>query len=333
MKALVKTCGIIALFLLGFGVALTVAGCALGGADKVSSVVNDVTKGKVKVELGEDGSFGSFNIAGYSSNDVVDAVQGLLDNKLYNIDDFGSIFDDGQKTLQGNVEKFMLSADEVEKLRIDIGGGELMIIESDDNDFWVEAKNVKKFQAYVKDDTLRVISTATGTISGADLKNIKITLSVPKDFMFDEVKMQLGAGVVKSQERLLAKEMKLELGAGEGSFDGISCDKLEATCGAASLKIKDGELGKTEFKIGAGSVEFEGVISDDVKVACGAGNLSMKLSNQYSDFDYKVECALGNVKLGEKKYSGLAKTEKIDNDADAEMKIECGAGNVTVSFE
>ena len=57
MKNFMRTCGIIALFLFGFGLALTVAGVALGGVDKVSSVVREVTDGKFDLNLGENGNF------------------------------------------------------------------------------------------------------------------------------------------------------------------------------------------------------------------------------------------------------------------------------------
>ena len=63
------------------------------------------------------------------------------------------------------------------------------------------------------------------------------------------------------------------------------------------------------------------------------GNVSLNLKNAYKDFDYEIECSAGNIDLNGKKYTGLSKEEKIDNDAEHEMKLECSVGNVDVSFK
>ena len=331
MKAFMKTCCIIVLFLLGFGIALTVAGCALGGADKVSEVVKDVTGGKVDVSLDPRGDFVGVTVGNLSSDDVIEKVKGILDSKVYDIDDYGSMYDKDQATYGGDVEKFTFPEEDVEKLKIDLGGCTLNVIYTSENEFAVDAKNVDKMQAYVKGDTLHVISTRSGSIKGAEIKKSVVNLYVPKDASFDEAEIEMGAGVLHV-DSLEAEKLKVELGAGEAQLKNLSCEKLEVKVAAGSIKFLDAISKKLEVKIGAGSFFYEGAVDGDVKVSCSAGSTELKLTNKEEDFDQMIECSAGSVKVGSRTYSGLSKTQKIDNDADADLEIKCSAGGVQVSF-
>lgn len=331
MKAFLKTCCIIVLFLLGFGIALTVAGCALGGADKVSEVVKDVTGGKVDIGLDPSGDFMGVKVGDITSDDVIDKVKGIMDNKVYDIEDFGSMYDNAQTTFTGDVEKFNISANGIDRLELDLGGCTMNLITSSDQDFAIDAKNVDKLQAYVKNDTLHVISTKNGSIKGAEIKKSVINLYVPEDISFDEVKIELGAGALKV-DAIDGDKIEIKLGAGEAQVKSLGCDKLEVKMGAGSVKIEDAAVKKLEANVGAGSFFYEGAVNGDVKLDCSAGSTEVKLTNKEKEFDQKIECSAGSVKVGSKTYAGLSKTEKIDNKADADLEIKCSAGSVRVSF-
>jgi hypothetical protein len=332
MKSFMKGCGIVALFLLGAGLALTIAGCALGGPQQITSVVKDVTGGKVDINFDSIDNWG-INVGGVSSDDIKDVLKGIADNKIYDMDDFGSLFSEGQKTLTGDVEKFCIESAGVEKLRFDIGGCEMTIKESDDDNFWVEAKNVQKFQAYVDDNTLRIVNTSKEkSLSGLNIKNVKITLYVPGDFACEKAEIELGAGILQSAG-FVAEKAEFKIGAGELKLGSMDCDEVEIEVGAGNVEISNANVDKLDVKIGAGNMSFDGTVYKDAKVKCSLGNMNVKLKNEFEDFNYKVECALGNIKLNGKQYSGLAKEEKIDNSADQDMKLECATGNIEVMFE
>ncbi|MCR5460350.1 MAG: DUF4097 domain-containing protein [Acetatifactor sp.] len=313
MKSFVKGCAIAALFLFGLGMTMVIAGCALGGVDETNKIVQEV-KDKIPA-------------------DVKEKVQGILDSKIYSIDDFGGVFKDGEKTLEGDVKKFSLSADGVEKIKLDIGGCEVTILDSEDDDFWVEAKNVQKFQAYVDGETLHVVNTSKEkTISGLNIKNVKITLYVPEGLVFDKAEIELGAGIIHS-DAFAAKKAEIKIGAGDLQLKSMDSDDVKIQIGAGNVEIGDASIDKLECKVGAGNFTLKGELHDDVKVDCAMGNISLDLKNAYKDFDYEVKCSAGNIDLNGKKYTGLSKEEKIDNDAEHEMKLECSVGNVDVSFK
>lgn len=313
MKSFIKTCAIAAIFLFGIGMTLVIAGCALGGVDEANKVVQKV--------------------ADKIPSDVKDTVKGIMDSKIYSIDDFGSVFKEGEKTLNGDVEKYAIEADGIEKLELDVGGCEVTILDSDDDDFWVEAKNVQKFQTYVDGETLHVVNTSKEkTISGLNIKNVKINLYVPEGYVFDKADFELGAGIIQS-DALSAKKVEIKIGAGELKLDTLDCDEAKIEIGAGDAEIKDASIDKLKCKVGAGNFELAGELHDDVEIDCAMGNVKLDLKNAFGDFDYEVKCSAGNVDLNGKKYTGLSKEEKIDNDAKHKMELECSVGNVDVSFK
>ena len=139
MKSFVKTRGILGMLVMGVGVLMVTAGCAVGGVDEAGRAVKEAAE-KIPVD------------------NIKNTVKGILDNKIYNIDDFGTVFKEGEKILEGDVEKTVLESEGVKKLRLDVGGCEVTFVPSEDEDFWVEAENVQKFQAYVDGEELHVIN-------------------------------------------------------------------------------------------------------------------------------------------------------------------------------
>jgi len=333
MKKFMRTCLILILILFGAGLTLLIAGAAMGGTNVVSKVVNDVTGGRVQMDLDPSSDDFGFNIGGISSESVKEKVLGLLDHQIYKIDDFTTKFENGAAVLSGDVEKFRVAGNEVEKLDLSVAGCELTIAKSEDDSFWVEAKNVGKLQVLVKGDTLKMISTVTDKkISGSNVKNVKVTLYVPAEYSFDEAEVELGAGIIRA-EGFQAERFELEIGAGEVEMKGLQVENFELEVGAGSVKLMDAELGKVKCSVGAGNVNVDGKLNGDAEISCAAGNVAIKLSNSFTDFNYEVACTAGNVTLADKKYSGLAKTQEIDNDAKHDVEISCTAGNLKVSFE
>ena len=330
MKKFFKVCGIIALFLLGFGTALTVAGCAMGGAEKAASVVSDVTNGKVS--FGKDGDLLGVEIGGVNSSDMIDFAQEFVNHSYYDIDDFTSIFENGRENYSGTVEKFSISADEVENMELNFGACSCVIEESEDDQFWVEGENVDQMQAYVEGDTFYLKVKKDGKFSVDELKNTKVRLYVPSDLSLDKAKIELGAGSVKV-DVLSAKKVELKVAGGELVIKCLDSDKVEAKIGAGSMKLDDVMIGKIEGDVGAGSLIIAGKINNDAKMKCSAGSINLKLQNEFDDFDYSIACSAGEIRVGDESFSGVSTSKKIDNDADADMELKCSAGSIKVVFE
>lgn len=308
MKKFMKVCMILVLIFFGAGLTLLIAGAALGGVDNVSGIVSNVTGGKVRINT--DPKDFEINVGNVSSDNVKDMVKDALQGKIYSIDNYTTEFKTGVEIKTGDVEKYRIAAGEVKKLKLNLSGCDFTIAKSDDADYWLEAKNAGKFQAYVDGNELVVITT---TSSATTKKTIQFTLYVPTGSNLEDFSLELGAGRLVADE-LTCKECEIEIGAGE-------------------CKISNGQFGSLDCSVGAGDFSLKGKIKGDVKVKCAAGNADLTLTNLGIDFNYKIDCSVGCVNLNGKKYTGLNAQEDIDHSADWDMDLDCAAGNITVKFE
>ena len=332
MKGFIKGCLITALILLGAGLTLTISGVILTDADQVARSVDSVTGGRVNFDI--DPSDGSFEIAfgDYSSADLRNAVGKLLDNRIYDMEDYGAIYDEEQEILSGDVETQCFFGTDVQKLDLDAGGCSVHVLPSEDENYYVMAKSIEKLQAYLSGETLYVKSTRSGKISGEEIKNAVILLYVPEDAYLKEADIQVGAGLLELED-LNAKKLRIELGAGEIAYHNCVGDELEINVGAGDLNIENMNVRGLDCKVGMGNITLIGELSGNAKVECSVGNVTMNLTGEEADFNYKLESSLGNIELCGEKYSGLAAETKIDNDAPYTIKLGCSMGNIDVNFE
>ena len=57
------------------------------------------------------------------------------------------------------------------------------------------------------------------------------------------------------------------------------------------------------------------------------------MTGAQEDYNYDLECGVGNLDVGSDSYSGLGRENHISNTgADRKLELECGMGNVSVSF-
>lgn len=331
MKGFIKGCLITALVLLGAGVALTISGVFLTDKEQVAKSVETVTGGRVTVDLDpSDGTFG-ITAGDYSTDDLKNALGSILDNKIYDLNDYGTVYEAYEETLSGDAN-LNFEKEGVSKLKLDVGGCTLQVLTAEDDNFSVKANHVDKLQSYVKGNTLYLKSTRSGKVSGQDIKRSEIILYVPDDFSFEEADVEVGAGLMNFAD-LRAKKTSIDLGAGQVIIGKCTSEDLSVKVGAGDLTIHEMNVKELNCEVGVGNLELTGELKGNAKAKCSMGNVTLNLSNKPSDFNYKLESSMGNIDLGSEKYSGLAAEKKIDNDAPYTVKLECSMGNIDVNFD
>lgn len=95
------------------------------------------------------------------------------------------------------------------------------------------------------------------------------------------------------------------------------------------------EFREVKIDVGAGKAECSIPLqAREFDLEVGAGQLDMELAGAQEDYNYDVDCAIGQIKIGDSSYSGLGVEKEITNrHADAEVKAECAAGQIIISFE
>ncbi len=339
MKKLIKFCIMAVLVMIAIGFLVSAAVSFTKGSDYANRFLVEVTGGKI------DGWMERVDDWGEEAKDLLHGIKEdgdeLLDNVLngydgpegYDIDD-AIIFDSDEAVESGNIDRVFENRN-ASVLHVEISGCMLEILDSEDGSVRVVAENVGKFQAYQKGNELRITSTRKARENAEDSK---ITLYLPARYSWQEVDLEVGAGVIRiggtNASGMTASQMTLEAGAGQIVAEGLKVSELDASVGAGEIRLSGMEVGRLDASAGVGNLVVQGTVTESIKAECSMGNLELKLTGSQTDYDYQLECVAGNIKIGEEQHGGgVAKEQNINNGAGRRIDLECSMGNIAVTFE
>ena len=195
------------------------------------------------------------------------------------------------------------------KLDIELKYDELILEEGDSFCVRVYDDSGKNVTVKESSDTLKVRSTKKLS------KTRKVHISYPEDVKLQELEIEMGAGTVYLNRDIETEKLSVEMGAGE--FE----SKNPVTAREADLEI------------GTGSMTFADLSARKTDGECGLGELDLTLTGTQEDYNYDLECGVGNLDVGSDSYSGLGREKTISNKgADRKLDLECGMGNISVDF-
>lgn len=292
-----------------FGGGMVLAGAALGGTLEDASV--DIGKSL----------FRHLNRSGITIDDWDVDFDDDDDN-----DD-----DDDDDELASGVDALTVDAEKIRELEAILKSCDLNVKVSDGQEISVKISGNTKDQVVVKQDgdTLEIIDKRKNENK---MKACKINLTVPRDFKFENVEIELGAGEV-DVERLEAKKLELISGAGDILMQELIVhQEANVSLGAGKVVVEEATLGDTSIASGAGEASIEKcTLTGDLDMAAGVGDVVLKLTGDENDYNYNLNCGMGELKLFDKKYSSLGKELEIDNDAKYTVSLSGGMGNVKIS--
>lgn len=179
-------------------------------------------------------------------------------------------------------------------LDIEFGYGTLEISYGDVKQVQIEQEDVKKYKCYVDEGTLHIEGNLKASI-GIGNQDGKIVIVIPNDMVFDEVDFEIGAGQA-DVSGLKANQMDIEVGAGQMNITNLDVKELNAET--------------------------------------GTGKLYAELVGKQTDYNYDLECGIGQLKVGNSTYSGLGTEQNISNPgAERFMDVECGIGEIEIKFQ
>lgn len=243
-----------------------------------------------------------------------------------------SFFDANELVQKGDIEKRIVPTEALPNFfEIRFSGAEFKIQKSSDQNFYIEAENVGKLQAYVTGDKLIVKSLRTGD-ADREMKKSSITLYIPDtDFLDGEI--EVGAGQLTIDE-LSANQMRLTVGAGNMKADTLNTKDLKVVVGAGEAKIQNVNTERMDAEVNSGNLEIESVSCLDIRSKCSFGSLKMHMNESENYYNYELDCVAGNIKVGDMKaVSGVAKKKQVDHGTNHYFKIESNMGNVKIEFQ
>ena len=195
------------------------------------------------------------------------------------------------------------------KLDIELKYDELILEEGDSFCVRVYDDSGKNVTVKESSDILKVRSTKKLS------KTRKVCISYPEDVKLQELEIEMGEGTVYLNSDIETEKLSVEMGAGK--FD----SKNPVTAKEADLEI------------GTGSMTFADLSAKKISGECGLGELDLTMTGTQEDYNYDLECGVGNLDVGSDSYSGLGREKSISNTgADRKLDLECGMGNVSVNF-
>ena len=329
MKGFLKGCAIVALILVVIGGAMAVIAGSLVGKSTLQDTVSEVTGDKLDVKFGFP-----FGISIESNGQNKDSDRDLSDDlKVFDFDedDHHVLFESGLDILSGDVKQFSLD-EKPDALEVQVGGCSFKVEESEDDKVWLEAHNMGKFQGYVKNGTLFVKSSNKLNVGAGDFSKDKIILYLPKDFAFDKVNLDLGAGEVDFDD-IKAKQVSMQVGAGQITCKNLEADKVDLNVGLGEIRIKDMKVNNVIGTVGMGNLDLDGEVLVSADLNCSMGNIDLKVEGKEEDYNYEIKSSMGNVDIGHESFSGVASKKSIDNGADRDIIVECSMGKASVSIK
>lgn len=239
---------------------------------------------------------------------------------------------------------------DVKNLDFTIYAGKLHIEEGDSFSIEVNSANKVKIVSEVRDGTWRLREKSDDsadngnkiTVFGLNINLDKETnesnytevyITLPKDFSADNIKLSVGAGVLKA-EKLTAKTGTITIGAGSSSIEEINIEQnAELKVEAGTLSIDGGSLHNSKITCSVGSVNIDGSITGESEISTTFGSINLNLEGKEKDYNYNVDCKLGTLTLNGTKYSGINKQITQKGSASNTMQLNCDMGSITMNID
>lgn len=253
-------------------------------------------------------------IAGSMGFTVGNFRQMVYDGKFsFDIDDLDDldIFDSNDFSNVSSHSDSVEITEEFTHLEIEYGAGTLTILYDNIDHILIETKNIRSFKADVDDNILTIKGNAD--FNGiADTSHSELVITLPRDASLESVDLEIGASDANITE-LSAEAIDIEIGAGQATLDKLTADKLD-------------------ISVGAGQADISMLDAQSFNAEVGVGELNASLIGDEDDYNYKIDCGIGSVEIGNKSYDGLGDSHTVENDGSRSMDIDCGIGDVDIEF-
>lgn len=204
----------------------------------------------------------------------------------------------------------MYQTDVVKEIEVDLNYDEFTMEAYEGDTIRIEIENDSAQNVRVKSD-----SNSLKIESQKKKNNRYITVYYPKNAKFKKVEIDVKAGTVEFMDRLETEELEVNIGAGQFT----NSDSIIAK--------------KADFEVGAGEINVMQLTADKIDGDCGVGDIVLELTGKEKDYNYKLECGLGNISIEGEDFTSIAGEKKINNTgAQKDMKLECSMGTVEVAF-
>ena len=187
------------------------------------------------------------------------------------------------------------------------------------------------FEVSQNNGTLKLTDSRTWEQQKRD-QALELELWLPPR-MLDVVDLDVGASDVQIEE-LKADHVRIDVGAGLLAVERVDCAEAEVDAGVGSGTLRQLNASeKAVLDVGAGELIVNRFDGKDIDLDCGVGTLTVTAAGKEADYNYRIDCGIGTIQVGSQSFSGLDRSQTIDNQAGKTVSADCGIGMITLDFE
>lgn len=226
-------------------------------------------------------------------------------------------------------------ASEIQKVTLNVGAAYVDVrTDADATQVTVRMLDgqANRFESYVKDQEL----TVKYKMKEHQNDNASIEVIFPANTKLENFNAKIGAADFDIEGTdFETKNMTVSLGAGDFNADYLKVTQdFSMDAGAGDIDISSGDFQNIDVDAGVGDASLTGTITGNIKGSCGVGSLSLYLTGKESEFNYDLQCGLGEIDINDSTYSNLGGKKTITNEgAERTISLDCGVGDITVEID
>lgn len=308
--------------------------CAAGIVLGIVGAVVAAATGESLIYRDEDGDMGVLDEM-YNNVGKWGLRWGKRDGKGLTLFHDGIDFDEEYETSYGSFTDDSLDGTAIRNLDLEIGGGKLIICEGDSLVFKKEGG--PKCQYYIEGDTFYLKQKCP--VGGG---KAELTLTLPEGTTFDEVEISMGAGEVVTKDLLSAKEMDIDVDAGEITMEEVKADDFSSSVSAGAVTVHRLDAIECDASVDMGSITLkDSLVTGNLEADVNMGDISIHLRDSYENHDYAVDCGMGSIEIKpedgtKKEFSGFSNDAEFSGrnaDGSSLYDLNCDMGSILVSFD
>lgn len=216
-------------------------------------------------------------------------------------------------------------------INFEIAVGEVKIKTGDTAEVVVTDMFENAISSYVKDGVWYITDSLMGSGSVHSDYSPDITITMPADLDLDGGDIYLAAGLM-TVDNLSAGNLQLEVDAGSLKIFSLTADdSLTIRNGVGEVKIYDAVIRNLAVEAGIGAIDITGAVNGHNTLKGGIGEVKINLTDRNRvDFNYKVNCGIGKVEIGDMRFTGNTENISYDRGEADYFLVDCGIGHIEI---
>ena len=275
---------------------------AIAGGVGILAVVIGLAMGAKVEDLQQMGIYISPNqveLSGVIRNEIRDEILDEFDDNHHSYGNPGSGHHKGEA-------EYTYKSNNIQRLEVDVQNADITIFTVEDTEEIQYSTNRGKEIARVEGNTL----------------TLEEEISIKEHL---ELEIYIPAGVLR--------EIEIEAINGAIAADSIVADNVSIDIDNASVNIQELVVeNKAELQINAGEMVIGYYEGSNLDVECAVGAMMIVCEGNKNDYNYNLECGVGEIIMGDEIYSGLGQEIHVKNGGTKLIEAECAMGQIQIEF-